>query len=144
VPLLLVSRRERKRPALFGDFTQHRIVYPHRRFGATYRPRRQGSISPRGRHCLTLEYFIYGFSRNVVRNLESTIHKVPKELRSHLHEGGCVKSRNSYKIRKGDRENEGRKVLRKLKFLRLLDRLYFLERFYVSQCLILIQGNNSG
>jgi len=87
VPLLLVSRREGKRLALFWDFAQRRIVDPHRRFGATYRSRRQGSNSPRRRHCLTLEDVIYGLSRNVVRNLESTLHKVPKE-------GRCVKSRN--------------------------------------------------
>jgi hypothetical protein len=84
MPLLLVSRRERKRPALFWGFGPRRIVDPHRRFGETYRPRRQGSSSPRRRHCLTLEDVIYWLSRNVVRNLQSTLHKVPEELRSHL------------------------------------------------------------
>ena len=59
---------------------ERRMVVSYRRFGTTYRSHLQG-MGP------------IGCPETSVRNYHSTLRKITKELRSHVHRGGSLKSR---------------------------------------------------
>jgi hypothetical protein len=71
------------RSALFGDFTQRRVVVSYRRFGKTYRSHSKWPNSP-------VKIGQIGCPETSVRNYHSTLRKIPKERRSHLHRGGSL------------------------------------------------------
>ena len=69
--------------ALFGDFTQREVVISYRSSGTTYRYQLQGPST-------WVRPMIY--PETSVRNYHPKRRKIPAEHRSHLHNGGSLKS----------------------------------------------------
>jgi hypothetical protein len=90
----------RPRYAFFWNFTQRRVVVSYRRFATTNRSHLQGSSSPRwvfhsSWTAWPLKTELIGCAKTSIRYYHSTMRKIPKQHRYHLHRGGSLKSRHS-------------------------------------------------